>query len=56
LRNEFLYFDRHNPKPAIDEAHRKIAYAKDAPTRNALAWVLAGIGIIAVIAALSRKE
>lgn len=52
-----IRFNRHYPEQAINQVHNKIASSQNAQTSsNAAAWILGGLGVLALLSWLSEKE
>jgi hypothetical protein len=57
LYENTIRFNRHYPEQAINQVHNKIATSQNSQTSsNAAAWVLGGIGIIALLSWLSDNK
>ncbi|MDH5382687.1 MAG: toll/interleukin-1 receptor domain-containing protein [Cyclobacteriaceae bacterium] len=52
----YIVFDRHNPNYAIEELKRRITQEKKNDTSDALAWVLGGAALLAIISLLSKDD
>jgi hypothetical protein len=51
-----IKFNRFFPHQAIDEVKRRISASQAQPNSNATAWILGGIGILALLSWLSEKD
>ena len=57
LYENTIRFNRHYPEGAIDQVHSKMAASQNAQTNsNAAAWVLGGLGVLALLSWLSDQK
>ncbi len=49
-------FSRYNINSAIDEVNRRIHAPVPQPNQNALAWILGGLGVLAILSLLSSDK
>lgn len=56
LYQNTIRFSRYNIDSTIDEVNRRIHAPAPQPNQNALAWILGGLGVLAILSLLSSDK